>query len=101
MPANDDEAFQSSNITVFDVDTINFYRTNTHSQPLWGVFGLRGPLEFVPARIQPSDILINHDLPPIRIDADAGGGVKIPFELVPLRFGGWSLESDSKKGQRR
>jgi hypothetical protein len=98
MPANDDEAFQSSNITVFDVDTINFYRTNTHSQPLWGVFGLRGPLEFVPARIQPSDILINHDLPPIRIDADAGGGVKIPFELVPLKFGGWSLESDSKKG---
>ena len=24
--------------------------------------------------------------------------MKIPFELVPLKFGGWSLESDSKKG---
>lgn len=98
MPANDDEAFQSSNITVFDVDTINFYRTNTHTQPLWGVFGLRGPIEFIPARMQPSDILVNHNLPPIRIEADAGGGVIIPFELVPLRFDGWSLESDSKKG---
>lgn len=98
MPANDDEAFQSSNITVFDVDTINFYRTNTHRQPLWGVFGLRGPLEFVPARMQPSALMINPDLPSICINADAGGGVTIPFELVPLRFSGWSLESDSKKG---
>lgn len=98
MPANDDEAFQSSNITVFDVDTINFYRTNTHSQPLWGVFGLRGPAEFVPPRLQPSPILINPNLPPIKITADAGGGITIPFELVPLRFDGWSLESDSAKG---
>ena len=98
MPANDDEAFQSSNITVFDVDTINFYRTNTHSQPLWGVFGLRGPAEFVPPRLQPSEILINRSLPPIPINADAGGGVVIPFELVPLRFEGWSLETDSAKG---
>jgi len=98
MPANDDEAFQSTNITVFDVETLNFYRTNTHSQPLWGVFGLRGPTEFVPPRLQPSDILVNHDLPPISIRAEAGGGVVIPFELVPLKFSGWSLESDSTRG---
>ena len=98
MPANDDEAFQSTNITVFDVETLNFYRTNTHAQPLWGVFGLRGPTEFVPPRLQPSDILINHDLPPISIRAEAGGGVTIPFELVPLKFSGWSLESDSTRG---
>jgi hypothetical protein len=98
MPANDAEAFQSSNITVFDVDTIDFYRTNTRTQPLWGVFGLRGPVEFVPSRMQPQDILINSDLPPISITADAGGGIKIPFELVPLKFRGWDYESDSKKG---
>jgi len=98
MPACDDEAFQSSNITVFDVETINFYRTNTHSQPLWGVFGLRGPTEFVPPRLQPSPILVNDNLAPIPIRADAGGGVIIPFELVPLKFQGWSLESDSSKG---
>lgn len=98
MPANDDEAFQSSNITVFDVDTINFYRTNTHSQPLWGVFGLRGPVEFIPARLQPSEILIDHDLEPIKINCDVGGDVIIPFELVPLKFEGWSLEADSSRG---
>jgi hypothetical protein len=98
MPANDDEAFQSSNITVFDVETLNFYRTNTRTQPVWGVFGLRGPTEFVPPRLQPSDILINKSLPPIPIDADAGGGVTIHFELVPLQFRGWDYEGDSAKG---
>jgi hypothetical protein len=98
MPANDDEAFQSSNLTVFDIDTINFYRTNAHIQPVWGVFGMRGPVEFIPARMQPAAILVNPDLPPIPITCDAGGGVSITFELVPLRFSGWSLESDSKKG---
>lgn len=98
MPANDDEAFQSSNITVFDVETINFYRTNTHTQPLWGVFGLRGPTEFVPPRLQPADILIDHSKPTIPILADAGGGITIQFELVPIRFDGWSLEADSSKG---
>lgn len=98
MPANDDEAFQSSNITVFDVDTLNFYRTNTRTQPVWGVFGLRGPTEFVPPRLQPSDILIDHTLPIVHVTADAGGGVLIPFELVPLKFGGWDYESDSAKG---
>ena len=98
MPANDEEAFQSSNITVFDVDTLNFYRTNTRTQPVWGVFGLRGPTEFVPPRLQPSDILIDRDRAPIAINADAGGGIVIPFELVPLRFQGWDYEGDSTKG---
>lgn len=98
MPATDDEAFNSTNMTVFDVDTINFYTTNVRSQPLYGVFGIRGPAEFVPPRIQPSDILINPNLKPIDITANAGGGVIIPFQLVPLRFQGWDYEGDSKKG---
>jgi hypothetical protein len=98
MPANDEEAFQSSNITVFDVDTLNFYRTNTRTQPVWGVFGLRGPVEFVPPRLQPAEILIDTERTPIPILADAGGGVTIPFELVPLKFQGWDYEGDSKRG---
>jgi hypothetical protein len=98
MPANDDEAFNSTNTTVFDVDTINFYTRYTHSQPVWGVFGLRGPSEFVAPRLSPPDILIDRDKPPIKIDADVGGGVVINFELVPLQFHGWEYEGDSKKG---
>ncbi len=98
MPATDDEAFNSTNVTVFDVDTINFYTANVRTQPVWGVFGIRGPSEFVPPRIQPHDILVDSTKPPIDILADAGGGVKIPFQLVPLQFRGWDYEGDSKKG---
>jgi hypothetical protein len=98
MPSNDEEAFQSSNITVFDIETLNFYTSNARTQPVWGVFGLRGPAEFVPPRIQPSEILVNHDLAPIPVRCDAGGGVFINFELVPLKFQGWDYEGDSKKG---
>ena len=98
MPATDDEAFNSTNMTVFDRETINFYSTNVRTQPVWGVFGIRGPYEFVNPRIQPSTLLINPNLPPISIRAEAGGGVTIPFELVPLNFQGWDYEGDSKKG---
>jgi hypothetical protein len=98
MPANDDEAFQSSNITVFDTETLNFYRTNTRTQPLWGVFGMRGPIQFIPARLQPSEILIDTTKAPIPIQCDVGGGITITFELVPLKFNGWDYETDSVKG---
>jgi hypothetical protein len=98
FPATDDEAFNSNNVTVFDRETLDFYNTNVRTTPLWGVFGVRGPSEFVPPRLQPSEILINPDLAPIEINADAGGGVKIRFELVPLRWHGWNYEGDSKKG---
>jgi hypothetical protein len=98
MPSNADEAFQSSNVTVFDVETLAFYRENTRNVPPWGVFGLRGPVEFIPPRLQPADILIDKRLPVIPIDCDAGGGITIRFELVPLLFRGWDYESDSKKG---
>ena len=98
MPATDDEAFNSTNVTVFDLDTVNFYTSNVRTIPLWGVFGIRGPIEFVPPRVQPSDILIDHTKPVIHISCDAGGGVVIPFQLVPLKFQGWDYEGDSKKG---
>lgn len=97
MPANDDEAFQSTNISVFDTDTIVYYRDNAHRQPLAGCYGLRGPAEYLPGRLQPSALLIDHSLPPIPVVADWQGstGHPIEFELVPLRFDGWSLEDDS------
>jgi hypothetical protein len=98
MPATDDEAFNSTNMTVFDLDTINFYTTNTNEKIPWGVFGIRGPSEFVNPRIQPPDVLIDRSKPPIAINANAGGGIVIPFELVPLRFQGWTYETDSKRG---
>jgi len=96
MPANDDEAFQSTNISVFDTDTIVYYRDNAHRQPVVGCYGLRGPSEYLPERLQPNSLLIDHTQPIIAINADwSGQTYPIHFELVPLRFDGWSLEDDS------
>lgn len=95
MPANDDEAFQSTNISVFDTETITYYRDRSHTYPLLGAYGLRGPAEYLPARFQPSSLLIDPNRRPIDIRAAWGTGYPIPFQLVPLRFDGWSLESDA------
>lgn len=96
MPANDDEAFQSKNISVFDTETIVYYRDNAHIQPLVGCYGLRGPDEFLPARLQPSVSLIDESKEVIPVIADWSGSAQpIVFELVPLRFDGWSLEDES------
>ena len=97
MPANDDEAFQSTNISVFDTETIVYYRDNAHKQPVVGCYGLRGPDEYLPARLQPSPLLVDRSRPIVPVTADWGGSAGYPlhFELVPLRFDGWSLEDDS------
>lgn len=96
MPANDDEAFQSTNISVFDTETITYYRDNSHRQPVVACYGLRGPSEYVPERLQPSPLLIDHTRPSIPVTADwTGNSYPVHFELVPLRFEGWSLEDDS------
>lgn len=95
MPANDSEAFQSTNISVFDTETITYYRDSAHSRSLLGCYGLRGPSEYLPERLQTSALLIDPNRPPIEIRAAWGSGYPIPFTLVPLRFNGWSLESDA------
>lgn len=96
MPANDDEAFQSTNISVFDTEIITFYRDNSHLQPLVGCYGLRGPEDYLPARLHPSSLLIDQSKPIIPITAAWNEQMPaLNFELVPLRFDGWSLEDDS------
>lgn len=93
MPANDDEAFQTTNISVFDTETITYYRDRAHRYPLVGAYGLRGPSEYLPERLQPSPLLVDSNREPIHIRAAWGSGYPIPFTLVPLRFDGWTLES--------
>jgi hypothetical protein len=96
MPANDDEAFQSTNISVFDTDTLVYYRDHAHRTPLAGCYGLRGPSDYLPARLQPSPLLVDNSLPTIPVTADWSPNTPpLQFELVPLRFDGWSLEDDS------
>lgn len=96
MPANDDEAFQSSNRSVFDTETIVFYRDHAHREPLEGCYGLSGLIEHVPARLQPPDLLVDKSKPRIPILVETNDSTQpIRFELVPLRFDGWSLEDAS------
>jgi hypothetical protein len=92
MPANDDEAFQSTSISVFDTDTITFYRDNAHSESLQGVYGLAGSIDHIAARHQPSHLLVDPDKAPIDIRCNRDTGYPCDFQLVPLRFQGWSLE---------
>ena len=100
-PANDDEAFQSTNISVFDTETITFYRDHAHRRTAPECFGLRGPVGIVPARLSASDQLIDwrglnggeREIIPIRCHVPHGE--PIDFELWPLRFEGWSMESDA------
>jgi len=97
MPANDDEAFQSTNVSVFDSETISFYRENAHREELVGAYGLVGPQEVVNPRLQPSELLRDPNREPITIQCDRVTGHPLQLDLVPLRFDGWSLESGVDK----
>lgn len=97
MPANDDEAFQSTNISVFDTETITFYRENAHREELLGAYGLVGAPEVVNPRLQPPELLRNPNLPAITVKCDRITSYPLHFDLVPLRFDGWPLESGVDK----
>lgn len=94
MPANDDEAFQSTNFSVFDVETITYYRDAAHAQPVEGCYGLVGPISHLNPRLQASPMLYDHNEKPIDIVCDPRGDMPpVTFTLQPIRFDGWSLES--------
>ena len=97
MPANDDEAFQSTNISVFDTETITFYRENAHRQELVGAYGLVGAPEVVNPRLQPPVLLRDPNKESITVRCERTTSYPLEFELVPLRFDGWSLESGVDK----
>lgn len=97
MPANDDEAFQSTSISVFDNETLTFYRDNAHQTSLVGAYGLIGAPEIVNPRLQPPELLRNYNEEPITVRVDRDTGYPMQFDLVPLRFDGWSLESGVDK----
>jgi hypothetical protein len=97
MPANDDEAFQSTSISVFDNETLVFYRDNAHSQELLGAYGLVGSPEIVNPRLQPPSLLRDHNKPAITVRCERTTSYPIQLDLVPLRFDGWSLESGVDK----
>jgi intein/homing endonuclease len=87
-PADDMEAFQSTNVSAFDTDTLTSYRELTR-EPV-AVFGFVGRGDQIPVRMQPDRREIDHELPPINIRARWNPSVE-PFEcqMVPLKFRGY------------
>ena len=97
MPANPDEAFQSTSISVFDNETLVFYRDNSHRQELLGCYGLVGSPEIVNPRLQPPVLLRDPNQPTITVKCDRITSSPLQLDLVPLRFDGWALESGTDK----
>jgi hypothetical protein len=95
-PSDDIEAFQSTNVSVFDTDTLEILRDNTRS-PL-AVFGFVGHADNFPLRSQPSRHEIDADSPPIHIKARMSASQSpIECDLVPLRFQGYPSCSEMGK----
>jgi hypothetical protein len=85
--ASDDlESFIASGESVFDVDTLSSY--NTHCQEPLGVFGFRGPIHLLPARLQADE----HDRDTTRKIIDVG-----PYQMVPLKWPGWQTGDPTGK----
>lgn len=97
MPANDDEAFQHTGISVFDTETVTYYTDTALQQPVVGIYKLAGPLQYLPARFQPHAVEIDPNQPRLPIRYGFHQGYPIDFELVPIRWEGWSLDDGQNK----
>lgn len=87
MPADDQEAFQNTNISVVDQDTVLNYRESALARPPLGVYTIVGPTIhqtlIVPRR--------EWDLskPPITIRPSAVCRATETYQFVPLKFDGY------------
>lgn len=95
MPASDQEAFQTSNYSVFEPEVLTAHNSRTQN-PI-GVYGLVGPPDEVPYRLQPHYSIIDQSKPPIPIVSGFGVQKPINYQLVPLRWGGYSSDSGLDK----
>lgn len=97
MPASDDEAFQSTNISVFSTEVITHYRDQASARNPLGVYGLEGPQNILHPRFQPHHTLIDPNRPPIHVRYDWGTSAPIPFTFRPLRWEGYPTDSGLDK----
>lgn len=86
-PADDVECFQSTNISVFDTELVAQYREAASRQPV-EVYGIRG--DDIPQRLEADTRDVDQTKKPIRIDYHAPMGIRKRWELVPLKFAGYS-----------
>lgn len=88
-PADDLEAFQSTNVSAFDPDTLSTYREKT--RPPLGVYGFVGRPDEIPIRMQPDRRDIDIQKPAITIRANWNPSAPtFECQLIPLKFQGYS-----------
>lgn len=96
MPADDLEAFQSTNRSAFDADTLSVYREGC--KPPLGVFGFRGRPDEIPLRMQPESRDIDFNLPNINIKSRWNPSQSTSeCQLVPLKIREWPLHDPMGK----
>lgn len=86
MPADDIEAFQSTNYSVFDVEVISDYRERVKPDPL-AVYAVMTP--DIPERLKPARRTIDTNQKPLQINATLKTGHRFHADLLPLKFKGY------------
>jgi hypothetical protein len=89
MPADDLEAFQSTAISVFDTDTISFYRDEAGRRSPVGVYTILS--EDIPDRLRVGQRFWDFDKPSITIRANWGTSVG-DYTLQPVKWEGYSTD---------
>lgn len=88
MPADDQEAFQVSGISVFDVDTLDEHH-KACKEPI-GVYGFQAHESLIPLRLQPARHDIDPDQPPIDIISRwSSTAPSTHITLAPLKRDVW------------
>jgi hypothetical protein len=87
MPASAQESFQSTNISAFDTDTVESYRSEARL-PL-GIYGIQGTRAEIPQRLLPSERLWENK-PAIPVKAKWSENQRsYEFKLIPLAMEGY------------
>lgn len=96
MPADDMEAFQSANPSVFEAELV--YSLREKSPPPVGVYGIQAPLSEIPLLLQAKDRDIDRSQPPIEIVANWNPtGKPHRYTLYPLLHHGTAPFSPAGK----
>lgn len=96
MPADDLEAFQSTNRSAFDADILSVYREGC--KPPLGVFGLRGRPDEIPPRLWPDRREVDAESPIINVKSRwIPSQPSIDCQLVPLKVREWPLRDPMGK----
>ena len=90
MPADDLEAFQSTAISVFDTDTISWYRDEAGRRSPLGVYTIIG--DDIPDRLRIPQRQWDTNRSPIEIKANLSPGATYSYQLQPVKWEGYSTD---------